>query len=87
MADIRVCRLCKTKINKQVAVALFSSRGGLLESVSSWMFQSPHQMTCSQLTCGKCRTRIVSLEKAFSDLAMFRQLARSSLEGRGVKKR
>ena len=27
MADIRVCRLCKTKINKQVAVALFSSSG------------------------------------------------------------
>lgn len=91
MADIRVCRLCKTRIDKQVAVALFSSN----DSKQRWAPRisvlldvpepSPADMLPAHI-CGKCRTRIVSLEKALSDLAMFKQLARASLDGRGVKR-
>ena len=91
MADTRVCRLCKTKISKQRAVALFSSSGfkqrwapriSVLLEVPE---PSPADLLPSHI-CEKCRTKVVSLEKAVADLTSFKKLARSSLEGRGVKR-
>ena len=94
-SSTRVCRLCRDLVASNRAASLFSVTGiqqqwaSRIESLLGIPVSNRDGL--SSYICQKCKTRIVSLEKAAADLKAFRQLAncsRSALERvRGPLKR
>ncbi len=82
MADVRVCRLCKKVLRTKKSVALFSATGREDPSPPG----SPPADPFPSHICDGCKAKLVHLEKAAVQLARFKDLARSSLETRGLKR-
>ena len=89
--DTRVCRLCRITVDKKRSVALFSG-SGLREKLAvriSQLLDIPEPTPADSfpsIICRKCNVQIPALEKAMADLDRLKTLARSSLEGRGMKR-
>ena len=90
MESSRVCRLCSATIDSKRALSLFSTTGQRqkLASRISKLLDIPEPIpsdTLPSIICWKCNQRISTLEKALAELDRMKALARSSLEGRGMK--
>ena len=91
MESSRVCRLCSATIDSKRALSLFSTTGQRqkLASRISKLLDIPEPIpsdTLPSIICWKCNQRISTLEKALAELDRMKALARSSLEGRGMKR-
>ena len=81
--DTRVCRLCRALVPSKRAVSLFTTIGiqqkwsTRIESLLCVPVASNDGL--SAYFCEKCKSRIVSLEKAAADLKEFQETARCSL--------